>query len=119
MKDWLQKLYKYLFETDEGKTLVFNITRTKFWEMFKDKFKRSLVKLLKLGAFSGFQAFLIDLVLEHFYDKIVEPVLKRSLRGISYTYDKIEGKVLIEKLNDAKASKNETDYNSTVDDILN
>lgn len=119
MKNWFHKLYKYFTETDEGKTLVLNIGQTKFWEMGKLQLKLLIVKALKLGSFSGVQAFIINMVLEHFYDKIVEPVLKKSLRNVSYEYNKEEGIVLITKLEKAKVDKDEDSYNRTIDDVLN
>ena len=96
-----------------------------FWLNLKDQFikflrgeavKLALKKILGSAAAGGFKAWLVSFVVKELYDEIGEPLVRAALNRVGYTYDKIEGKVLIKKLREAD---NEADYDSTIDDILN
>jgi hypothetical protein len=78
--------------------------------------KLALKKILGSAAAGGFKAWLVKYVITELYDEIGEPLVRAAVNRIGYTYDKVEGKVLIKKLNEAQ---NEADYDSTIDDILN
>ena len=110
----------------------------KFWEDFKAHFKKiwpllqaeilkqlkgEIVKValrtfLKSGAGAGFQVWLVTFIAEEFADEIAEPIVKAMFTRAGYTYRKIDGKIMVKKLEEAQESGDEADYNSTVDDIL-
>jgi len=99
--------------------------RNKGFNTFKDyivkilrgeAIKLALKKILGSAAAGGFKAWLIKIIVKEFYDEIGEPLIRAGINRVGYTYDKIEGKVLIKKLDKAD---NETDYDNTIDDILN
>ena len=96
-----------------------------FWIKFKDvlmdqlrgqAIKLALKKFLGTAVGGGFKAWLIKLIITEFMDEIGEPLLRAGLNRIGYAYDRVKGKVLIKKLSEAT---DETDYDSTIDDILN
>lgn len=117
MSKWIERLLSY-FKTEEGKSLLLNITKTNFWSAFKELFTKSLVKILKLEALGGFKAWLVSFLIEHFYDDIVEPLLKLAVRRVKNAQVRIEGEILIKKLKQAEQDGNQTDYDATIDDIL-
>ena len=80
--------------------------------------KKALKTFLKSGAGVGFQGWLIKFVAEEFAEEIAEPVLKALFVEGKYILYKVDGKMLIKKLEEAKENNDVEAYNSTVDDIL-
>ena len=78
--------------------------------------KLALKKILGSAAAGGFVGWIVTYIVTELFEEIAEPLILAGINRIGYTYDKIEGKVLIKELNEAE---NETDYDSTVNDILN
>lgn len=76
-----------------------------------------LLKVIKTSA--GFKAWLVTFLVEKAFDEVLEPAIKLGVRKFKYEYRKIEGKVIIEKIEEAKENGNQSDYDSNVDDIFN
>lgn len=92
-------------------------TKEKIMAFLKGEFvKFALKKILGSAAAGGFKAWLVKFIITELYEEIGEPIIRAGLNLEGYTYDKVEGKVLIKKLREAD---NEADYDSTIDDILN
>lgn len=81
--------------------------------------KFALKKLLGSAMMGGFKAWLIKFIVETFFEEIAEPVTKAVLIKGEWAYHRVEGSVLVKKLETAIEDHNEDDYNSTIDDILN
>ncbi len=77
--------------------------------------KLALKKILGSAVAGGPLAWVISYVVTELFEEVAEPLILAGINRIGYTYDKIEGKVLIKNLNEAE---NEADYDSTIDDIL-
>lgn len=60
----------------------------------------------------------INWIADHLYDETAKPILETLLVRVGYMYDVKEGQILIERLKKAEEAHNETDYNTTVDDVL-
>ena len=121
-----------------AEAFLYKASMKKFWEDFKAHFKKiwpliqaeilkqlkgEIVKValrtfLKSGAGAGFQVWLVTFIAEEFADEIAEPIVKAMFTRAGYTYRKIDGKIMVKKLEEAQESGDEADYNSTVDDIL-
>jgi len=78
--------------------------------------KAALLKILKSAALGGFRARLIAFVVEHLFDDIAEPIIKATFVNMGYLYHRVEGKILIKRVKDAKTN---SDYDIAVDDIFN
>lgn len=61
----------------------------------------------------------VNWLADKLYDQTVDPILEVLLVKVGYRYDVKEGQVLIERLKKAEESGNASDYDRTVDDILN
>lgn len=79
--------------------------------------KLALKKILGTAAMGGVKGWLIKLIVTELFEEIAEPVIKYLIRKGALAYDKAEGKIKIKKLERAKEANNESDYNSTIDDI--
>lgn len=79
--------------------------------------KFALKKILGTAAMGGVKGWLIKLIVTELFEEIGEPVVNYLIRKGALAYDKAEGKIKIKKLERAKESNNEADYNSTIDDI--
>jgi hypothetical protein len=79
--------------------------------------KYALKKLLGTAAMGGFKGWLVRYIVTELFEEIAEPVIRYLIRKGALAYDQAEGKIKIIKLERAKASKNEADYDSTIDDI--
>ena len=89
-------------------------------EFLKGKFvTMALAKLLSTAAMGGFRAWLIKFLVENLFEQVVEPIMKAGFIKLGYIYNRIEGNVLVSKIEKAKEENNETDYNAGVDDIFN
>ena len=85
----------------------------------KDKIvTASLKKLLKSSA-GGFKVWLVTYILEHLYDDIAEPLIKAGLVKLEYTKHKIDGKLTIKKIDEARRSGDAQSYHDAIDDIFN
>lgn len=98
-----------------------------FWATFKDyliKFLRgeavklALKKLLGSAAAGGFKAWLVTFVVKELYDEVAEPIIKLAFRKSGYVYNKIDGKIKIKKLREARNENDEDAYDNIVTDVL-
>lgn len=81
--------------------------------------KVALINLVKSGPFMGIRAWLVKLVVTEFFDEIAEPIIKLGVRKANYTYNKIQGNILIEKIKEDINEGNQGSYDNHVDDIFN
>lgn len=86
--------------------------------------KLQLIKILKRGAVkvalrkflitSNLGTWIVTYIVEEIFDDYGTPIINKALRNIGYAADKIEGSLIIRKLNNAQ---DQSDYDSIVDDI--
>lgn len=81
--------------------------------------KKALKVFLGSAAGAGFQAWIIKYAVTELFEEIAQPLIKAAFVEMGYEYRRHEGKILITKLQHAREDHNETDYDSTVDVILN
>lgn len=62
---------------------------------------------------------IVNWLAENAYEQTVGPILEVLIVRVGYTYDVRQGQIFIERLKQAEESGNASDYDSTVDDILN
>lgn len=84
----------------------------------KEATKLLLKKLLGSAALAGPKAWLIKFVVSNFLDEIAKPIAQAVVVELQYSWNVVEGKVLITRLDKAKEDGNEDAYNGTIDDIL-
>lgn len=90
----------------------------KILEFFEGIAAQFLKAWLNTTVGQGFLKKFIDFAVDNLMDEFVDPIMKTVLVKIGYRMDVKDGQRLIVKLNEARESKNESDYNRTVDDIL-
>lgn len=90
------------------------------YAILKDNGLRALIKwaVTKTAAGAGFKAWLIKEIAEHLYDEIGEPVVKAILAKAGYLYTKVEGTVIVNKIEEAKNENNQADYDTNMDDLF-
>jgi len=81
--------------------------------------KTALINFVKSGPLLGFRTWLVKLIITEFFEEIAEPLIRLSLRRLEYSYKKVEGKIIIKKIEKAKNENNQNDYDHSVDDIFN
>jgi len=81
--------------------------------------KGALILLFKSAAMGGFRGWLVKTIVTNFFNEIGEPIIKAAFIQINYTYERIEGKILIKKLKEAVIENNQTAYDDTTDIIFN
>jgi hypothetical protein len=118
MNQFLLSILNY-FKSEEGKKALLNFYYDKLVQSAKDKFKALLLKILKHELMGGFKAKLIFFIVDHFVDDLIIPLAQYMKRSGKQYYYTAEGKSLVLKLSEARANGNQTDYDNTVDDILN
>lgn len=77
--------------------------------------KLALKKILGSAVAGGLRGWLIKTLFDVAYDELEDRVIKPVLREAGYTFEKVRGKILIKRLNDAETND---DYNDTIDDII-
>lgn len=97
--------------TKQLRDKINNILRTKLLSLL-------LKKILGAASMGGIRGAIVKYLLEHLYDEIVEPLTMAALRKAGYIYNKIDGKIKIDKLEEAKESGDEDAYDDAVRDIL-
>lgn len=80
--------------------------------------KAALKSFLGTGAGVGFKAWLIKFVVENLFEEIAEPLIKAAFTFMGYSYNRVEGNILVKRLKEAQENNDEDAYNDTVDDIL-
>lgn len=91
------------------------------WTIFRDaiikQLKGAAVKavLKKFLISGGIKGFLISFIVEEAFEEIAEPILKAVGRKIGYLVDRVEGSIVISKIEDARDEHNPENYDSSVD----
>ena len=80
--------------------------------------KGAMKAFLKTGAGVGFKAWLIKYIVTELAEEFGEPLVKAFFVEAGYQYERINGNILVKKLNRAREDGNVEDYNDTVDDIF-
>lgn len=98
-----------------------------FWITLRDSLIKELkgesIKLVfktlfKSAPLGGFRLWLVKIIVKEFYDEIGEPVIKAVFVEGGYQYNKVKGKILVKRLHEAKDENNQSEYDSTIDDIF-
>lgn len=85
----------------------------------REAVKSALIKLLGSAALGGVRAWAIKFVVENMFEQVAEPIIRASFIKLGYMYNRVEGEILVKKLNKAKRENNEGNYDSAIDDIFN
>lgn len=80
-------------------------------------FKLALKKILGSAYAGGFKAWLVQFLIENLWDEIVNPLLNAGLVEIKYIKDKVEGRITADKIDKARKSGDQTNYDIAVDDV--
>lgn len=91
------------------------------YAFLKDKGVKSMIKyILKATAIGGgIKAWIVKELVEYFYEEIGEPVAKAILAKGGYVLAKVDGAIIVNKIDEAKNENNQADYDSSMDDLLN
>lgn len=87
--------------------------------VFEGLFLAALKAYLNTQVGQGFLKKVVGWLVDKLYDQTIHPILEVLLVRVGYRYDVQEGKILIKRLKQAEESGNDSEYDSTVDDILN
>lgn len=85
----------------------------------REAVKSALVKLLGSAALGGIRAWAIKFVVENMFEQVAEPIVRASFIKLGYLYNRVEGNILVKRINKAKEDNHEGNYDSAVDDIFN
>ena len=86
------------------------------WIIFRDaiikQLKGAAVKaVLKRFLISGgIKGWLISFIVEEAFEEIAEPILKAVGRKIGYVIDRVEGSIVINKIEEARDENNQDEY---------
>ena len=91
-----------------------------FYTFLKDKGVKSLIKyILKATAIGGgIKAWIVKELVEYFYEEIGEPVAKAILAKGGYIFAKVDGAIIVNKIEEAKDENNQAEYDAAMDDLL-
>lgn len=85
----------------------------------REAVKSALVKFVGSAALGGIRAWAIKFIVENLFEQVAEPIIRASFIKLGYAYNRVEGEILVKKLDRAKKENNEGDYDSAIDDIFN
>lgn len=80
--------------------------------------KLALKKLLGSAIVGGPKAWAIQFIISNLFDEIAKPIIKAAFTEIGYYFDVIEGKLIIKKLEEARADNDKKDYERAIDSIF-
>lgn len=80
--------------------------------------KLALKKILGSAIMGGFRAWLIKFVVTELFEEIGEPLIKAAFVKLGYYYDRIEGKIQVKRIEDAREANNEDDYINASNDVF-
>jgi hypothetical protein len=102
-----------------GSNLSWAALRPLVLEFLKSTFvKTILLKMFGSAISGGYKAWIAKLIVEYAYEELAEPIVKLVFRRAGYLYNKVEGKIIIEKIKEARDENNSEKYNSAVDVIF-
>lgn len=81
-------------------------------------FKFLALKIFGTATIGGFKAFLVRMIVKYGFKYIAKPIAQEVIRQGFYQYDRINGTILIKKMQKAKDENNQDNYDRSVDDIL-
>lgn len=88
-------------------------------EFLKEQAVKTAIKaFFKSGVGVGFKAWAIKFVVVELVEELGEPIVKAFFVEAGYRFEKINGNIMVTRLQRAREEGNVEDYNSTVDDIL-
>lgn len=80
--------------------------------------KAALSYFIKSPVLLGFRQWLIKYILEEFFNEIGEPLARGYFYRLGYAYSRIEGKIYVKKLTEAKEENNQSKYDTVTDVIF-
>lgn len=80
--------------------------------------KLALKKILGTAAMGGFKAWLIKYIVTELFEEIGEPLIKAAFVKLGYYYDRIEGKIIVKKIQDAREDNDADAYDNATDDVF-
>lgn len=85
--------------------------------------KTTFVKTILLKFFGSwisgtYKAWIAKIIVEYAYTELAEPIVKLVFRKAGYLYSKVEGKIIIEKIKEARDENNPDKYDAAVDLIF-
>lgn len=100
------------------KLILSNIAKYLMSILEQKAVKTALIRLLGSATVGGFRAWIITyLIKDILFEKALEPVVKKTLLGIGYKMDRIEGGFQWKKLEDAINTGDDDAYDEVSDDI--
>lgn len=80
--------------------------------------KAALKKFLGSAVIGGPKAWVIKYVVTELFEEIGEPLIKAGLLGAGYYYEKIEGKIIIKRIEEAREGNDPHAYDNATDDVF-
>lgn len=71
--------------------------------------KMALLKFLGPAA-AGWQAWLVSFIAEELFEEIAEPVIRLTFRKAGWAYDRVNGEVILKRVEDAKKTGDKHKY---------
>jgi len=99
---------------------LFSILKSIFTlEVLLDIAKTRLIKfaIKKLVLVSSWQVYLIELLAEELFERVLVPAAQYAVREGKLAIDIKDGEATIQAINQANEANNEDDFNSAIDDI--
>lgn len=84
----------------------------------KEVIKLALKKILGSAAMGGFQGWLVKFLAKELFEEIAKPLIQAAFLQAGYLYDRVDGKIVANKITEARENNDETEYNRHVDDIF-
>ena len=77
--------------------------------------KAALIKFLGSSLAGGFKAWLIKFIVTELFEEIAEPIMKAGVVQAGYIYNRVEGKILIKRVENAQ---DQNEHDTAMDDIF-
>jgi len=81
-------------------------------------FKILALKIFGKVSIGGLKSIFIKLIVKYLFKYIAKPISQEVIRQGHYQYDRLNGTILIKRMQKAKDEKNQGDYDKSIDDIL-
>lgn len=80
--------------------------------------KAALKKLLGSAALGGFKTWIIKYIITELFEELAEPLMKAAFVKMGYFYDRVEGKIIVKRIEQAREAGNGEDYDNATDDVF-
>lgn len=80
--------------------------------------KAALKKLLGSAVIGGPKAWIIKYIVTELFEEIGEPLIKAAFIKMGYYYDRVEGKIIVKKIHDAREDNDADAYDNATDDVF-